>query len=324
MKKSFILRFTLRVSAFLLAFGVMVTSQSMAAKEFDFIYQQSTPNMVEEETSSNKYSSTILTDVRALLGIPTVSDIDPKDYMPDSYFEFKPEAITSEDMSKNISRFEEVTVIDLETGKDFKAVQYGFSGHLDAEPKSEEDAQVIESLEGYSWNRRAVAIIVDDVYYAASMNTMPHGGSNVGGNNFAGHFCIHFVGSKTNGSNIVCPLHQEQIRNALSTNLFTVIDDTSILREHLNEALQRILDGEHTQSDLGQKVLDGSYKIDYTRNSNDEIDENSVIEEEKLQGADYETNQSQETTNVTTNATTNGTTKETTVETQSNTQTSQE
>jgi len=44
--------------------------------------------------------------------------------------------------------------------------------------------------------------------YAASMNGMPHGTTTISNNNFAGHFCIHFYGSKTHESNKVDPDHK--------------------------------------------------------------------------------------------------------------------
>ncbi|MFS8501624.1 MAG: hypothetical protein FWJ59_07465, partial [Caldicoprobacter sp.] len=59
-----------------------------------------------------------------------------------------------------------------------------------------------------------IIVQVNGKKMAASMNGMPHGGSTIANNNFAGHFCIHFYGSRTHGTNRVDPEHQAAIRIA--------------------------------------------------------------------------------------------------------------
>ena len=75
----------------------------------------------------------------------------------------------------------------------------------------------------WSWNRRSVIVILSDgTSLAASINGMPHGDSNISGNNMDGHTCIHFTNSRTHGSNNLDAAHQQAIIDALNTNLDTL------------------------------------------------------------------------------------------------------
>ena len=92
------------------------------------------------------------------------------------------------------------TVIDVKTGKSFKAYRHGGTNHCDTEPASAKDTQIMKSIFGsWSWNRRPIVIITADGKYriAASMAGMPHSSSHIKNNNFNGHFDIHLYNSKT-------------------------------------------------------------------------------------------------------------------------------
>jgi len=71
----------------------------------------------------------------------------------------------------------------------------------------------------WSWARRAIVVEVDGYRIAASMNGMPHGGQAISGNNFDGQFCIHFLNSRTHGSDRVDPDHQAAIKKAAKSNI---------------------------------------------------------------------------------------------------------
>ena len=74
----------------------------------------------------------------------------------------------------------------------------------------------MKSIYGHwSWKRRPVLVKYNGHVYAASMNGMPHGTQTISGNNFDGHFCIHFYGSKTHGSKKVDAMHQNCEAEAL-------------------------------------------------------------------------------------------------------------
>lgn len=114
------------------------------------------------------------------------------------------------------------TVIDVDTGYIFKIKRKGGTNHADCEPLTASDTAVMKKLYGaWSWNRRAIVVEVGGKMIAASMAGMPHGTQTISGNNFSGHFDIHFYGSKTHGSEythsrtpVVDPAHQAMVRKA--------------------------------------------------------------------------------------------------------------
>jgi len=108
------------------------------------------------------------------------------------------------------------TVTDVKTGKQFKVKRYAGSLHADSDPLTAADTAVMKEIYGgsWSWNRRAIWVTVDGVTYAASMNGMPHSYDHLSGNNFAGHFCIHFYKSKGHTSGVECSIHQAFVKYA--------------------------------------------------------------------------------------------------------------
>jgi hypothetical protein len=90
------------------------------------------------------------------------------------------------------------TIIDVETGLSFKVQRRAGSKHADVQPVTEKDTKIMKSIYGgkWSWDRRAILVLVHDQLISASMNGMPHGAGALQ-NNFPGHFCVHFYGSTT-------------------------------------------------------------------------------------------------------------------------------
>jgi hypothetical protein len=113
-----------------------------------------------------------------------------------------------------------VTVIDIDTGISFCAVRFRGTNHADFEPATQADTDALKSIYGeWSWERRAIIVIISDKAFAASMNGMPHGKSSVKDNGFPGHACIHFLNSKTHGSRRVDKAHQAAVMEAYSTDV---------------------------------------------------------------------------------------------------------
>ena len=107
-------------------------------------------------------------------------------------------------------------VKDIKTGIVFTCKRWSGANHLDAEPASASDTAKMKRIYGHwSWRRRPVLVKYNGHVYAASMNGMPHGTGVVTGNNFDGHFCIHFYGSKTHGSKKVDAMHQNCVAEAM-------------------------------------------------------------------------------------------------------------
>lgn len=109
-----------------------------------------------------------------------------------------------------------LTVKDVQTGKTFQVKRWAGANHADVEPLTADDTAVMKSIYGtFSWQRRAILVMYNGHVYAASMNGMPHGTQTITNNNFNGHFCIHFTGSRTHGTNKVDSDHQNAVQRAL-------------------------------------------------------------------------------------------------------------
>lgn len=122
----------------------------------------------------------------------------------------------ADNVSSVIPKNARFTVKDVKTGKTFQCVRWSGVNHLDAEPRSADDTAVMKSIYGgsWSWNRRAILILYNGHVYAASMNGMPHGTTTISGNNFDGHFCIHFKNSMTHETKKVDADHQSAVNTA--------------------------------------------------------------------------------------------------------------
>lgn len=106
-------------------------------------------------------------------------------------------------------------IIDLETGKSFRVQRRGGRYHADCQPLTRIDTRVMKEIYGeWSWDRRAIILVVGGHRIAASMAGMPHGAGLIEGNDFRGHFCVHFWGSKVHTSGRVDPEHQKRVLEA--------------------------------------------------------------------------------------------------------------
>jgi peptidoglycan hydrolase-like protein with peptidoglycan-binding domain len=130
------------------------------------------------------------------------------------------------------------TVTDTQTGKTFKIVRTYGHNHADVEALTSKDSEIIKDIwGGWSWDRRPVIVEVNDRRIAASMAAMPHAGldnkatntyvsQRSGGfgrgmnldmikdNGMSGHMDVHFLNSKTHGTNKVDPKHQAAVKQA--------------------------------------------------------------------------------------------------------------
>ena len=105
----------------------------------------------------------------------------------------------------------------MKTGLSYEVKRYGGSNHADVEPVTAEDTAIMKKIYGgsWSWNRRAVWVTIDgNRTFAASINGKPHGGQSLSYNNFQGHSCIHFLNSRTHGTNKVDSAHQTAVKTA--------------------------------------------------------------------------------------------------------------
>jgi len=130
-------------------------------------------------------------------------------------------------------------VYDIWSGRTFNIKRtYGYN-HADVETLTAEDTKILLQIYGgaWSWARRPVIVTVNGRKMAASMAGMPHAGVDsvaanayiqsrsggygpgynldaVKGNNMDGVFDIHFLNSKTHGTNRVDTNHQNAVKTA--------------------------------------------------------------------------------------------------------------
>ena len=136
-------------------------------------------------------------------------------------------------------------VIDVDTGLSFKAKRtYGYN-HADCETLTSYDTAIMKNIfeNKWTWERRAIIVIVNGKKIAASMSGMPHAGredlpgdiwvndwrnegygpgynlDKIKGNDMVGHFDIHFLGSRTHSTNQVNDAHQAMIMKAAKSGL---------------------------------------------------------------------------------------------------------
>lgn len=127
---------------------------------------------------------------------------------------------------------------DIDTGLKFKIkVTYG-TNHADIEAVSPTDTETIKKIwGGFSWERRAVLVKVNNRTIAASMNGMPHAGKEkypegkyisnrsggfgygynfdkVKGNEMEGVICLHFKNSRLHTNNKQDSKHQAAVKKA--------------------------------------------------------------------------------------------------------------
>lgn len=163
-------------------------------------------------------------------------------------------AIPWEQVKNIFGRMEYATVIDLETGERFHVQRRAGSRHADVQPLTRTDTQTMKKIyQGkWSWKRRAILVEVNGVYFAASMHGMPHGAGAIAGNDFPGHFCIHFFGSSTHRRKEPDPSHSLMIQKASGSLATAMIGATAeelvgyfltALHEQDNHVVQMTTDG---------------------------------------------------------------------------------
>ena len=123
-----------------------------------------------------------------------VYGVKPAEAMPS----FKVEILPWEQVNEIIPNQSYFTIIDVESGLSFKVQRRAGSKHADVQPVTDKDTKIMKAIYGgkWSWDRRAILVLIHDQLISASMNGMPHGAGALK-NNFPGHFCVHFYGSTT-------------------------------------------------------------------------------------------------------------------------------
>ena len=150
---------------------------------------------------------------------------DPGDVAPNRYDPGKKisiEKLTWTTVNKSVmARGSEFIIVDVDTGITLKARRWAGTQHCDFEPCTPADTKALFMMfnQRWSWDRRAVWVIIDGRRLAASINGMPHGENTIKTNEFCGQICMHFVGSRVHASNRVDSDHQKMIDKAYQAGI---------------------------------------------------------------------------------------------------------
>lgn len=88
------------------------------------------------------------------------------------------------------------TIVDVQTGRQFKVKMMGGYNHSDVEPLTSQDTEIMRSLFGtWEWNPRPVVVFKDGMNIAASLSGMPHGAQTITNNGVTGHFDLYLKNS---------------------------------------------------------------------------------------------------------------------------------
>ncbi len=116
-----------------------------------------------------------------------------------------------------------VRLTDLNSGKSLNVAIQSAGNHLDVEPLTKEDTETflsiyhVSSASKITFIRRSGLVTTEYGYrIVCSYYGQPHGSQLIHTNNYNGQFCIHFLHSKTHGSNVVDGDHQACIRKAVA------------------------------------------------------------------------------------------------------------
>ncbi|KAA0546674.1 hypothetical protein FZW96_15705 [Bacillus sp. BGMRC 2118] len=131
------------------------------------------------------------------------------------HISFEIELIEWDLADRLLPKYSTFTVIDIETGKSFRVQRRAGKNHTDVQPLTSQDTKIMKEIYSgkWSWKRRAILVQMDDYLIPSSMHGMPHGAGALK-NNFPGHFCIHFQGSRLHKKDVMDYSHKLMVLKA--------------------------------------------------------------------------------------------------------------
>ncbi len=192
--------------------GVFGNSTVTAVKSFQRSVKLDVDGLAGNYTLSALYT---------MLNPPDLSSVTPWPRTIDASLALPVEKLTWDAVSGSVfARNLSAVIVDVRTGYTFNIKRTGGTKHADVETITPTDtATLFKACGNFSWDRRPVWVFVNGRRLAASMNCMPHGYDTLANNDMKGQFCIHFIGSRTHGSNKVDPDHQACIEEAYEAGL---------------------------------------------------------------------------------------------------------
>ena len=121
-----------------------------------------------------------------------------------------------------IAKGSSIKLTDLTTGKSLNVHVQSTGNHIDAEPLTSADTTTLCEIYGVSspnsisYKRRPMMITTSAGQFLCSIYGQPHGAQDITNNGYDGQFCLHFVNSRTHGTNRVDTDHQNAINSAES------------------------------------------------------------------------------------------------------------
>lgn len=119
-----------------------------------------------------------------------------------------------------IAKGSSIKLTDLTTGKSLNVHVQSTGNHIDAEPLTSADTTTLCEIYGVSspnsisYKRRPMMITTSAGQFLCSIYGQPHGAQDITNNGYDGQFCLHFVNSRTHGTNRVDTDHQNAINSA--------------------------------------------------------------------------------------------------------------
>ena len=134
-----------------------------------------------------------------------------------------------------IARGASIKLTDLTTGKSLNVHVQSTGNHIDAEPLTSADTTTLCEIYGVStpsaisYKRRPMMITTSAGQFLCSIYGQPHGAQDITNNGYEGQFCLHFVNSKTHGTNRVDEDHQNAINTAETLVKAVKVNDVNVV-----------------------------------------------------------------------------------------------
>lgn len=162
-------------------------------------------------------AAAVLVVITAIILVIRFQSADPPAENTGEKPSFYGELIPWEEADQLFPKFERARIVDVDTRLAFWVQRRAGSDHADVQPLTKQDTEIMKTIyQGkWSWQRKAIIVELESGRrLAASMHGMPHGAGAIQGNNFNGHFCVHFSGSTTHGSKKPNTAHQIMVWKA--------------------------------------------------------------------------------------------------------------
>ena len=134
-----------------------------------------------------------------------------------------------------IAKGASIKLTDLTTGKSLNVHVQSTGNHIDAEPLTSADTTTLCEIYGVStpsaisYKRRPMMITTSAGQFLCSIYGQPHGAQDITNNGYEGQFCLHFVNSKTHGTNRVDEDHQNAINTAETLVKAVKVNDVNVV-----------------------------------------------------------------------------------------------